>query len=577
MRAILLAVGLTALGASAARAQWLELSVPTRPKADAAAIDQGKVVYQEKCLSCHGEKGDGNGPVAPYLWPKPRDLTMASYMLRTTASGELPTDEDLFRTVTLGMMGTGMPAWEQGLTVEQRWQVIFYIKTFAADLFDNPAMDPYQRVVTTGKAPRGNASETIAEGRKWYDKAKCAECHGASGRGDGGKGADLRDDRGYPSKPLDMYLKWKFKGGRTVEDFYTRLTTGLDGTPMPSYAKDLNDEQRWQLAAYSMSLPDLSAQERTTPTVLDAGRSNDSLPTTPDDARWEAATEFLLPLSGQATFRPRWQIPSVTDLSVRALFNDRELALRLAWNDTRPDTLPGDPAQAAIDGWRSDSMFPVIFADSGRVQNRYADAAEAMLPAKLAEGSPLPHFVYGSPSDPVDLWRWSAEHGAVSHLRATGADGPPKPQALEEPAPPASVTPEPAEPHVHNAPEAPQPTEHHEHPAGEWKDGRWSVVIRVPLGSGAVDAASPGGAQPRAGQFVPMAFHVWDGGNSETGLRMALSSWYYVKLASPTPFTKYLAVVLVFGAAVMVQYGVIQWTRRRAANGELAEYGVRPD
>ncbi|MBI4501694.1 MAG: c-type cytochrome [Gemmatimonadetes bacterium] len=553
MRAIVIAAGISLLGLSPTRAQWLELRVPARPKVDSAAVARGKVIYQDKCASCHGDQGDGNGPVAPYLWPRPRDLTAASYMLRTTASGELPTDEDLFRTITLGMMGTGMPAWGQALSVEQRWQVIFYIKTFAADLFDNPAMDPYQHMVKRAKAPRGSKSEMIAEGRKWYEKAKCAECHGASGRGDGGKGADLRDDRGYPSRPLDMYLKWKFKGGQTVEDFYTRLTTGLDGTPMPSYAKDLTDDQRWQLAHYSMSLPDLSAQERTTPTVLEARPGGNPLPSNADDPAWETAAEFLLPLTGQATFRPRWQIPSVTDLSVRALFNDRELALRLSWDDTRPDTLPGDSAQAAADGWRSDSMFPVIFADSGRVRNRYPDAAETMLPAKLGQAGPLPHFVYGSPSDPVDLWRWSAEHGAVSHLRATGADGPPKTQ---------------------------DSVEQHVHDASQWKDGRWTVVIRVPLGSEAAadgHTHDAGVVYSETGQFIPVAFHVWDGGNSETGLRMALSSWYYVKVGPPASPVRYLLVLLALGGAIVAEYGMVRWTRKRGARGELVEYGVRPD
>src|SRR5687768_16915035 len=96
-------------------AQWLDLRVPQRPAVDSAAVAQGREIYQARCASCHGEKGDGQGPVARYLWPRPRDLTAASYLLRTTASGELPTDEDLFRTITLGMSGTAMPAWGDAL------------------------------------------------------------------------------------------------------------------------------------------------------------------------------------------------------------------------------------------------------------------------------------------------------------------------------------------------------------------------------------------------------------------------------------------------------------------------------
>src|ERR1051326_2490268 len=91
-----------------AQGQWLELRVPGRPGAEPAAVESGRAIYQNRCSSCQGEKGGGDGPVALYLWPRPRDLSTASYMLRTTASGELPTDEDLFRSITLGMAGTAM-------------------------------------------------------------------------------------------------------------------------------------------------------------------------------------------------------------------------------------------------------------------------------------------------------------------------------------------------------------------------------------------------------------------------------------------------------------------------------------
>jgi mono/diheme cytochrome c family protein len=537
--AILFAVGVVA---APARAQWLELRVPTRPKVDPEAVRAGGVIYQARCSSCHGEKGRGDGPVALYLWPRPRDLSTASYMLRTTASGELPTDEDLFRTITLGMAGTAMPAWGSALSVEQRWQVVFYIKTFAADLFGNPVLDPYQRVIKASKSPGGSRNRMIAEGRRFYEQAKCAECHGAEGRGDGGKGADLHDDRGFPSRPLDMHLKWKFKGGRTVEDFYTRLTTGLDGTPMPSYAKELTDEQRWELAYYSMSLTDYSADERSTPTVLEA-RDAGSLPASPDDPSWDAATEFLIPLSGQATFRPRWQTPAVTDIAVRAMFHEDQLVLRLAWDDSRADTLPGDPARTAADGWRPDSGFPMIFADSGKTRVRYPDAVEAMLPQQVREGGMLPHFVYGSPGEAVTLWRWRADGNVVSRFRSSGADRPPQPDSSSG---------------------------QDAGGGGRWQDGRWAIVIHASL------PAPPAGERSGAGRFVPVGFHVWDGGNGETGLRMALSPWYFLKLVSPVSPMKYLVVLLVITGAAIAEYGLVRWTRNCAARGELADYGVDP-
>jgi mono/diheme cytochrome c family protein len=70
-------------------------------------IAKGKEIYMKRCWFCHGREGDGNGPVADYLHPRPRDFTIASYKFRTTQSGEVPLDEDLFRTITNGVQGTG--------------------------------------------------------------------------------------------------------------------------------------------------------------------------------------------------------------------------------------------------------------------------------------------------------------------------------------------------------------------------------------------------------------------------------------------------------------------------------------
>ena len=110
-----------------------------KPKATPELVAKGKVVYEKRCGFCHGEKGDGNGPVADYLHPRPRDFTKGLYKFRTTKTGESPTDEDIFRTVSLGAPGTGMPAWAEGtfrLPEDELWQVVFYIKSFFEDFAD---------------------------------------------------------------------------------------------------------------------------------------------------------------------------------------------------------------------------------------------------------------------------------------------------------------------------------------------------------------------------------------------------------------------------------------------------------
>ncbi|RMF88511.1 MAG: cytochrome c, partial [Nitrospinota bacterium] len=62
----------------------------TKPPESPENVARGEEIYQRRCWFCHGLEGDGNGPVADYLDPRPRDFTLGSYKLRTTESGEPP-------------------------------------------------------------------------------------------------------------------------------------------------------------------------------------------------------------------------------------------------------------------------------------------------------------------------------------------------------------------------------------------------------------------------------------------------------------------------------------------------------
>src|SRR5579885_1498250 len=79
----------------------------------------GKALYERYCIFCHGPEGDGRGVSAPYLDPKPRDFTQAVFKCRSTPTGTLPLDSDLFDTISRGIHGSGMPSWKP-LTQQQR-------------------------------------------------------------------------------------------------------------------------------------------------------------------------------------------------------------------------------------------------------------------------------------------------------------------------------------------------------------------------------------------------------------------------------------------------------------------------
>src|SRR2546425_11509271 len=72
----------------------------------------GKAVYVKWCAGCHGDGGAGDGAGAAYMLPRPRNFTVGLYKIRTTASGELPTDADLLRAIDEGLGGSAVPGWK---------------------------------------------------------------------------------------------------------------------------------------------------------------------------------------------------------------------------------------------------------------------------------------------------------------------------------------------------------------------------------------------------------------------------------------------------------------------------------
>lgn len=214
------------------------------------SISHGKEVYERRCVGCHGEKGDGKGPAARFFTAaKPRDFTFYGiYKFRSTPTGSLPQDADLFRTITVGIRGTAMPPWFN-LSEADRWDVVHYIKTFTPDFKDYPP-DPS---ITMPRAPK-SSQEMIVRGKQVYDELKCWECHGREGKGDGEKAADLTDDWGDPIQPAN-FTTGIFKSGPRPEDMFRTMMTGLNGTPMPSYIDSLTvKEDAWALSYYLLSL-----------------------------------------------------------------------------------------------------------------------------------------------------------------------------------------------------------------------------------------------------------------------------------------------------------------------------------
>src|SRR5881396_1593290 len=241
------------------RAVVLAVILAASPLARLPAQDTtaGKTVYAKWCAGCHGDNGAGDGVAAKRMIPPPRDFTAGLYQIRSTASGELPTDADLMRSIDDGLPGTAMPGWKTRLSDRERRDVLAYIKTFSSFFADTTL---HRTPLAFGGAPgSGGGADALKVGRQFYDSIGCRKCHGDQGRGDGPSAPTLKDDAGHPIFAANLHENWRFNGGGTVADIYHRLRTGLDGTPMPSFSdlldqKFLTDEQLWRVAQYVRSL-----------------------------------------------------------------------------------------------------------------------------------------------------------------------------------------------------------------------------------------------------------------------------------------------------------------------------------
>jgi len=208
----------------------------------------GKQLYFRYCWGCHGFHGDGNGENGPYLNILPRNFVAATFKCRSTPTGTLPTDEDLYDSVGRGFNNSNMPAWNS-LTKQQRADMVAFIKTFSprwkTDKPGDPLKVPAESAVTL---------DSIKHGKELFAKLECWKCHGQEGRGDGPSAATLTDSNDQPIRPYNFAAGSRFKCGATNHDLYKIFMTGLDGTPMPSFADVIKPEDAWDLVHYLRTL-----------------------------------------------------------------------------------------------------------------------------------------------------------------------------------------------------------------------------------------------------------------------------------------------------------------------------------
>ena len=201
-------IGATVLAITAARTiptntdEKESVVVPeTRPSAS-----NGKAIYDEHCLKCHGETGSGEGEDAKKFKNEMKDFNDQTFMRKESPA-------KFFDKVKKG--DKPMPAFEEDLTDQEMWDVVFYVWTFQ------------------------NKDDLLAQGRQSYDE-KCTKCHGASGDGKGPEAGDLEEE------PTD-FTDLKHMLSNTSNDMFEAITDGEKDEGMPAFKKKLSKGEIWNV------------------------------------------------------------------------------------------------------------------------------------------------------------------------------------------------------------------------------------------------------------------------------------------------------------------------------------------
>lgn len=232
-------------------------------------LELGYAIYSRNCTQCHGVQGDGNGPVAKYLDPKPRNYLPGVFKFTSTPFGSKPRRSDLVRTVRRGVPGTSMPSFDRFSEIEVNAVVAYVLAlTLRGEMERELAMIAYedgelpdeegledvaatileqwedsssQLVMPVTLMPPMTA-ETVRAGHQMFLNQACNKCHGKYGRGGSMGNVEVGLDAwGHKTAAADL-SSGMFRGGDRPIDIYRRIYSGINGTPMPAFGKIFQDD-----------------------------------------------------------------------------------------------------------------------------------------------------------------------------------------------------------------------------------------------------------------------------------------------------------------------------------------------
>ena len=542
------------------------------PLPPADMIEAGKRVYFTKCVWCHGVDGAGDGPAADRLWPRPRNFNHGTFKIRHTASGELPLfdsrkpvpgQNDLFETVTHGLPGSAMPSWEGILSEEQRLQVLSFVTSQLVKdrKFDDKATETQTILQLDSIKSIAPSKESIEKGKQLVVDKKCIECHGVDGRGDG-NAFNLKDDWGFAIQPADWHKCWNFRGSRqdpyNVKNIFRTFSTGVNGTPMPSFADNTTIEERWHIANFVQSLCERDPSGDPLPIdpltdkpkinfVVRSGPVEGDISDDPENEMWQKRERRIIALGGQITHKPRNFVNRIDDVWVKSIYNDKRIVFLFQWDDRTKslatEKMPFQPTEVNLDTYGVKEQAPKtgeegsIAATQGKY-TVYNDALAVQFPVKWQEIPPpeKPRYLWGDQKYPVDIVKWDAD-GTIKAFKGTGWD-----QDFED---------------------RDDFTEKLKVLKAEWKDGRWTVMVSRPRKDDYDEDT-----YFEVGKYIPTVFFLWDGHNGDIGRKMAVSAFYYLVLEPPIPKETYIyPTVIAIGIVLLEGWVLTRRANKRKAKG----------
>ena len=186
--------------------------------------------YAQLCTRCHGEKGEGNGPLAENLLPRPRAFTNAKFF------NWLP-EERAYRAIREGVPGTAMPPFGKILTEQEAQALFAWVRT----TFIGAQREAVAQRPVPAQNPVPYSRESVARGKKVFVD-RCYGCHGRAGDGKGPNAAEMLP---RPRSLTNHAFLEKLPDAR----LFGSITYGVVGTGMPPW-DSLPDEQRWDLVNY---------------------------------------------------------------------------------------------------------------------------------------------------------------------------------------------------------------------------------------------------------------------------------------------------------------------------------------